>query len=128
MATILIVDDDLDIVEVCSIILRLKGHDIRVARNGQEGLDEIQRALPDLILCDVEMPVLTGPDMAYRVFLRNAGAEMIPIILSSAVRDLRAVADAVGTPYFVAKPFTSQTLLAMVDRALAERIPPKPRT
>lgn len=127
MADVLIVDDDFDMVDVCADVLRFDGHHVRFARNGQEGLARITEALPDLLLCDVEMPVLTGPDMAYRMFLRDAGQEKIPIILSSGARDLREIAARVGTPYFLAKPFSVDHLRALTVRALAERTPPRPR-
>ncbi len=127
VADILVVDDDLDMADVCAEVLQWKGHRTRLARNGQEGLAELETALPDLIVCDVEMPILSGPDMAYRIFLRDAGAERIPIVLTSGVQDLWTVAEQVGTPYFVAKPFNVASFMATVDRALAERIAPYPR-
>lgn len=127
MADLLIVDDDLDMADVCADVLRFEGHTVRFARNGNEGLAQIVAAFPDLIVCDVEMPVLTGPDMAYRVFLHDAGAEKIPIVLTSGVRDLRQVAERVGTPYFLGKPFRVADLRGLVARALEERIPPTPR-
>jgi CheY-like chemotaxis protein len=127
MADLLVVDDDLDMADVCSEVLRWRGHTVRLARNGEEGLAEISKGFPDLIVCDVEMPILTGPEMAYRMLLRDAGQEKIPILLSSGVQDLWSVAEQVGTPYFLAKPFTVESLVAMVERALAERIPPTPR-
>jgi DNA-binding NtrC family response regulator len=126
MADLLVVDDDLDLADMYSDILSWKGHAVRLARNGEEGLAQIRKAFPDLILCDVEMPLLTGPEMAYRMFLRDAGQEKIPILLTSGVRDLWSVAEQVGTPYFLAKPFTVERLLAMVERALTERTAPTP--
>ena len=74
------------------------------------------------------MPELTGPEMAYQLFLANAANAKIPIVLTSAVSDLARVARAVGTPYFIAKPYRLDAVLAMVDRALEERIPPRPLT
>lgn len=103
------------------------GHDVRFARNGQEGLARVTETLPDLLLCDVEMPVLNGPDMAYRMFVRDAGQEKIPIILSSGARDLHDIAARVGTPYFLAKPFSVESLRALMARALTEQTPPRPR-
>jgi hypothetical protein len=47
--------------------------------------------------------------------------------LTSGVQDLWSVAEQVGTPYFLSKPFTVESLLAIVERALVERTPPTPR-
>jgi DNA-binding NtrC family response regulator len=127
MANLLLVDDDFDMADICADVLRTEGHDVRVARNGAEGLARIDERIPDLILCDVEMPVLAGPDMALRLFLLDAGKESVPVVLTSAVQDLRGVAEEVGTPYFLAKPFGVDRLLEMVARALGERVAPKPR-
>jgi CheY-like chemotaxis protein len=47
---------------------------------------------PELIICDVEMPVLSGPEMALQVFLKDAGGERIPILPISGVAELHLVA------------------------------------
>ena len=127
MANLLVVDDDLDMAECCADVLRAEGHSVRIARNGAEGLALLAVELPDLVLLDVEMPVLNGPDMAYRMFLNDVGQERIPILLTSGVLDLRSVAEQVRTPYFLGKPFSVEQLLAMVERALVERTAPRPR-
>jgi DNA-binding NtrC family response regulator len=123
---LLIVDDDCDFSDMLSDVLAEEGHQIRLARNGREGLESIRAHLPALILLDVEMPTLTGPEMAYQLFLANAANAKIPIVLTSAVTDLAQVARAIGTPYFLAKPYRLDAVLAMVERALAERTPPRP--
>jgi DNA-binding response OmpR family regulator len=127
MANILVVDDDLDMADCCAEVLRAEGHSARIARNGAEGLALVAAEKPDLILLDVEMPVLNGPDMAYRMFLNNVGQEQIPILLTSGVLDIRSVAENVGTPYYLGKPFSVERLLAVVARALVEQTAPKPR-
>jgi DNA-binding NtrC family response regulator len=126
VAELIVVDDDMDIGDMLAYILRREGHAVRVARNGAEGLVLLDKRLPDAVLLDVEMPVLTGPEMAMRMFLHNCGQEAIPIVLQSGVKDLRAVAALVRTPYFVAKPFTIDEMLTMLARALAERVAPRP--
>lgn len=120
----LVVEDDEDLGDLYAELLRSEGHVVRVARDGREGLAEVAAMRPDLILCDVEMPVLDGPDMAYGLFLRDAGDDKIPIVLLSGVAGLQPVAARVGTPYFLVKPFTVDQLLELLDRALRERTPP----
>ena len=127
MANILVVDDDPDMADCCAEVLRLEGHSAVIARNGAEGLTLVSADKPDLILLDVEMPVLNGPDMAYRLFIDDAGQELIPILLASGVLDLRSAAEEVGTPSFLGKPFSVKQLLAAVALALAERTAPRPR-
>jgi len=73
------------------------------------------------------MPVLTGPDAAYILVLRNCGDEKIPVVLLSGVIDLPAVAAFVGTPYYLAKPYSLDEVLQLLEHVLDERIAPQPR-
>lgn len=127
MAKCLIVEDDPDIGESLSSILDDEGYKVRIAHDGREGLDEISKEIPDIVLLDVEMPVLNGPDMAYELFIQDCGKELIPIVLLSGVANLKQVAEQVGTPYFLAKPYPIDRLLNLVQRALAEKRAPVPR-
>jgi CheY-like chemotaxis protein len=126
MADLLIVDDDSDISDLLTVILQAAGHQVRQAHNGLEGLDLLAQQTPDLTLLDVEMPVLSGPQMAYGLFLRDCGDEKIPVILLSGMVGLPDVAGTVGTAHFLAKPYSPEDLLRMVERALKERTPPQP--
>jgi CheY-like chemotaxis protein len=127
MANILIVDDQLDTVELCSAVLESAGHLVRTAGNGLEGLQALAaEKLPDCVVLDVDMPVLGGPAMAHEMFLHDAGEEKIPILLVSGRDDLADIAQRMGTPYFLAKatPDYGRTLLTTLDRALRERKAP----
>jgi len=126
MANLLIVEDNLDIAESLADLLVALGHEVRIAHDGREGLRLVTERLPDLVLLDVEMPVLDGPAMAYQLFIENVGREKIPIVLLSAVMDLHLVAERVGSPYFLAKPYELKAFVAVLNRALAERVPPRP--
>ena len=126
MAEILLVEDNRDIADLLAVVLRREGHLVRIARDGQEGLRLLRERTPELALLDVEMPVLTGPEMASRMFLHDAGEEEVPIVLLSGVADLPLVAAAVGTPYFLGKPYQLKEVLALVALALRERRRPVP--
>jgi CheY-like chemotaxis protein len=126
MADILLVDDDAEVAELLAEVLHLDGHAVRIARNGEEGIAQLSERRPELVLLDVEMPVLTGPEMAHRMFVRNCGDEKIPIVLLSGILRLSQVAAIVGTPYYLAKPYRLDEVLALIARALAERAQPRP--
>jgi CheY-like chemotaxis protein len=125
LANVLIVDDDLDLAECVSDVLEAKGHHVHAARTGEEGLEVLRASpLPDVILLDVDMPVLGGPGMAHRMMLHDAGEEKIPIVLSSGRSDLAALARTMGTPYWIAKPVSLDALLDLLARAIRERVAP----
>ena len=78
---ILVIDDDRDLVETVQIALESKGYDVRKAFNGKEGLKEIQKKPPDLIVLDVMMSTDTeGFDLAYKL-KNNPQYENIPIVM-----------------------------------------------
>jgi len=126
MASIVLIDDDDDIRETMADLLSIEGHDVRAARNGVEGLQALDDHFPQLVVTDVEMPVLDGRAMVFRMFVENLGRENIPVILVSGAADLREVAAVLGTPYYLAKPFPLEALNATIGRALTEAIPARP--
>jgi DNA-binding response OmpR family regulator len=127
VADVLIVDDDPDLGDTLADVVRLRGHQARVGYDGLEALRLISERRPDVVLFDVEMPVLSGPEAAYVLVLRNCGDERIPVVLLSGVIDLPAVAAGVGTPYYLPKPYNLDAVLHLLHRVLVERIAPRPR-
>jgi CheY-like chemotaxis protein len=126
VADVVIIDDDVDLALTVRDVLELGGHTVRTAFNGAEGLAAITARHPDVILLDVEMPVLDGPSMAYELLVTNAGKELIPIVLSSGYAEIDAIADRIGTPYTIRKPCSIAALTEVLDRACRERRPPRP--
>lgn len=124
---ILIVDDNSDLAEVLAEILAASGYRVRVASDGERGLMALHEELPDAVVLDIEMPHLTGPEVVYRMIVTDAGMEQVPIVLSSGDPSLQEVASRVGTPYFIGKPFDVGVMLALVERAVTERVAPSPR-
>jgi DNA-binding NtrC family response regulator len=127
MAAFLIVDDDLDVAELLKQLLEEDGHEVRLANNGEEGLRQLAMRLPDVVLLDIQMPILDGPGMAYRMFIRDLGMEQIPIVLSSGAAYASAIAEEIGTPYRLGKPYGYDELSQIIQRALSERTAPTPR-
>ncbi len=128
MADIVIVDDDPDTAEALAELMTDEGHEVRVAYNGEEGLRLLESKFPDLVMLDVEMPILDEPAMAYRMIIRDCGMENVPIAFLSGVPELREIAAQCGTPYFLGKPFRYGDVIALVRRALLEQTPPHPET
>jgi CheY-like chemotaxis protein len=127
IAHLLVVDDDNDVVEVLGELLRSEGHEVRTACTGEKGLQVLRAApLPDVVVLDVDMPVLGGPGMAREMLLHGGGEEKIPVILVSARADLAEIAGRMGTRYFVQKPADVGRFLSVLGQALSERLGPFP--
>jgi DNA-binding response OmpR family regulator len=128
VADLLVVEDDPDLGELLCGLLEDRGHHVRVGRDGVEGLALVRAHQPDLLLLDVEMPRLTGPEVAFRMFLHDVGEDKIPIVLLSGVTTLARVADLVGTPYFLPKPYGFEEVDRIITKALRERRAPVPKS
>lgn len=63
-ASILVVDDQPDLGEMLSAMIRRDGHEVRIARSAQEALGLVDERVPDLVLTDLGMPGMSGLDLA----------------------------------------------------------------
>jgi CheY-like chemotaxis protein len=125
MASLLVVEDDLDVGEALAEVLRMEENTVRLAHNGEEGLRSLEQEHPDAILLDIEMPVLDGPAMVDRMLIGDRGMEQIPVVLVSGVPDVKRIATDLGTPYYLRKPYALKELFSVLERALQERRPPR---
>jgi signal transduction histidine kinase/CheY-like chemotaxis protein len=82
--TILLAEDNQAVAEVLSEFLSLQGHDVRLARNGQEAVAAVYQKTPDLILMDIQMPGLDGLEAIRQIRTHLAGRH-IPIIAITAL-------------------------------------------
>lgn len=64
---ILLVDDDGDFRDVMSEVLKAAGFDVAVAANGNKGIEQAKKLIPDLILMDIKMPAMSGVDAALEI-------------------------------------------------------------
>ena len=113
MPTGLVVDDEPDI----RVVLRKVPQDERYGRrptcNGKGGLDTAERARPDLVLLDLMMPVMDGPQF-YECLRAREDGRNVPVLLLSAGRGLSATAETLGADGYLAKPFDLNELLDRV--------------
>ena len=87
MHTIAIVEDDLPIANMYKIKLQNAGYKTIVAHNGKEGLDIIQKTLPDLVLLDLRMPIMSGDEMLEKMRATKWGSKIHVIILTNISKD-----------------------------------------
>lgn len=116
--TILIADDEPNIVISLEYLLQRDGYRVLVARNGQEALDTVNASAPDLVLLDVMLPQVSGFEVCQKIRENPALAAMRIVMLTAKGRDVEMSKGlALGADAYVTKPFSTQDLLAQV-RAL----------
>ncbi len=126
LGKILLVDDDMGIREVLSEVLSGEGFEVKVAKDGLESLDELERDNFDLVIIDINMPRLDGISML-RV-MERAGRKEKVIIMSGTTLDRdvmdRGLPDIVDRLY---KPFNINKFLDVVANALSHQQDPETR-
>ena len=116
---ILVVEDQVDNRQILRDLLGNAGYDLVEAENGQEALAAVARQRPDLILMDIQLPVMDGYE-ATRRLKSDPGTKSIPIIVvtSYALSGDETKARAAGCDAYVTKPFSPRQLLAKVRELL----------
>jgi DNA-binding response OmpR family regulator len=123
-ATVLIVDDESDMVELLSCYLRGAGFQIVTAGNGLEALHQARRWLPDLILLDVMLEGMDGYSVC-EILRRQPSTARIPVILITALGGEMARLNGLGAGAddFVRKPFTREDVLQRIDQLIHQSRP-----
>ena len=116
--TILLVDDDNEIIETMRAVFDSRGYRVLVARDGNAGLTVAERENPDLIVLDMMMPKKSGFLVLEKLKGRPGG--MIPTIMITGNEGSRhrAYAEMLGVKDYIRKPFAMEKLVKSVERIL----------
>jgi two-component system KDP operon response regulator KdpE len=120
---ILIVDDDPQIRRVLKTMLSAQNYEVFDARDGQEALEKVEKSRFDLVILDMNMPVLDGLETC-RSIRANADIAIVMLTVRNSESDKVQALDA-GADDYIAKPFSSPELLARI-RAALRRVPQSP--
>ena len=116
---ILIVEDNFDNSQLVQLLLEREKFKISTAVNGKEGLEVARREHPDLIVLDLDMPVMSGWDMLQQLkadpAIRDTRVVVVTAHLLPGERDRAVEANADG---FVSKPFTVNELVSEIKGCL----------
>ncbi|WP_455497609.1 two-component regulator propeller domain-containing protein [Coprobacter sp.] len=117
---ILVIDDQKEIRQF--IIETLNAYSVTEAENGQEALEKISRLLPDLIICDVLMPVMDGLTFLQQI-KSDIATKHIPVILLSSKVSVESQIQGLetGADMYLGKPFHPAHLQAAVERMLGNK-------
>ena len=119
--TIMVVDDNPDIITIVKTILEGKGYNVLSASSGQELLNLLNNQKPDLIILDIMMPEMDGLEVLGRLKGITETAS-IPVILLTAKVQYEDVLGGykLGADYYITKPFTSTQLVNGINLLLGE--------
>jgi CheY-like chemotaxis protein len=118
MASVLIVDDEFGLAEMTGELLVIAGYRVATAINGKLALASLNQMRPDLILLDVMMPIMSGPEML-AALKADPRYRDIPVIMMSAVGPSAIEESSLALlAGFLQKPFTYDQLMVAINAAL----------
>lgn len=122
MPRILIIEDNPENLELMRFLLQASGHETITARHGEEGLACVARDAPDLIVCDIQMPILDGFGLIRRLRTMEdrMGTPCIAVTALAMVED-RTRALAAGFDGYISKPIDPATFVAELESHLDAR-------
>ena len=116
---LLLVDDEPDLVQMVSVRLKAAGYEIATAYDGQEALEKVRQAQPDLMILDLMLPKLDGYKVC-RLLKFDERTRVIPILIFTARAQVEDVtlATECGADAYLTKPFEAKALLAKIQELL----------
>ena len=117
---ILLVDDEPDLVQMVSVRLKAAGYEVSTAYDGQEALEKVRQAQPDLMILDLMLPKLDGYKVC-RLLKFDERTRALPILIFTARAQVEDVtlATECGADAYLTKPFEAKMLLAKMQELLA---------
>lgn len=115
MANVLLVDDDVSISKLLQLVLRQEGHEMTCAANGRDALDEMRTYRPDMIILDLEMPVMNGRSFFQKI---KTMSNRPPVLIVSSF-GARSAQEELGAEGSISKPFDPAEVVEAVKRLLA---------
>jgi DNA-binding response OmpR family regulator len=118
-ARILVIDDDTFFRSLLRVHLSQAGYAVQVAEDAVEGGKALLHPDFDLVLCDIDMPFMTGLELV-SLLRASADTASIPVVFASSHKDTKTLMEAeeLGAAGFLIKPFQSEQLLETVERCL----------
>jgi two-component system chemotaxis response regulator CheY len=118
MARVLIIDDSEHIRQLLAITLRMKKHEVVQAENGLEGLEKLRGGGFDLVLVDLDMPVMSGLEFLERVRTEIGAKAPRCLVLTAEAREVRERALSLGAAGALTKPFSPLALFEEIAKHL----------
>jgi len=124
---VLLIDDDLDSRLIYGRMLSHAGYRVMEAVGGVQGLNIARMSSPDVIVVDLGLPDIDGPEVIRSLRAEPSTRDSVIIVLTAYIsRSDEQVATEAGSNVFLTKPIAPRELVAVIDRLVANRPPPKP--
>jgi two-component system alkaline phosphatase synthesis response regulator PhoP len=124
---ILVADDEPNIVAAIEFLLQQSGYEVHIAQDGKQALELVDACVPDLVLLDVMMPLISGYEVCKRIRERADWRHIKIIMLSAKGRDAEVNKGlSVGADLYVTKPFSTRELMAQIKGLLDPGADPQP--
>lgn len=124
--SILVVDDEPNIVLSLEFLMEKQGYAVRSAYDGEQALEAISESPPDLILLDINMPKLNGYEVCAAVRANPEWNDVRILILTAKGRDVeREKGMAMGADEYVTKPFSTLEVVEKVHELLGKSMSPE---
>jgi DNA-binding response OmpR family regulator len=121
-ASVIIADDDPNIVLSLEFLMKRAGYEVRVAHDGDAVLAAVTEAVPDLVLLDVMMPKRNGYDVCDALRADPACRDLRIIMLTARGQEVeRTKGLALGADAYITKPFSTREVVELVRQTLAGR-------
>ncbi len=119
--SVLLVDDEPNIVLSLEFLMKQAGYDVRIARDGDSALQAVSDRIPDLILLDVMTPGRDGYEVCQTIRANPAWRDIKIVMLTAKSREVeREKGLALGADDYITKPFSTRELVDRVKRLLAD--------
>lgn len=112
---ILWIDDEPDILYLCSAILSRQGHQVYTLQNSTNVIPTISQTQPDVILVDHWMPDMTGIEVTKQ--LKESQYASIPVIMCTSNPEVKEEAEMAGADRFITKPFNAEQIEQVIIEA-----------
>jgi len=114
--SVLVVDDNVDSAMSMAMLLRVVGHEVEVAHDGQGALDQVAKAVPDVVLLDIGLPGMSGLEVARHLRARPDGGRLRLYAMTGYGQESdRERSAAAGFDGHLVKPVQANELLALID-------------
>lgn len=112
--SVLILDDDQDILEVTRLVLEMKGYKVETRESCSDVIKLVKETSPDIILIDLKIPEFGGKVMISEL-KKNDKTSRIPTLVFSANSEIQDIAESIGADGFLKKPFDIDNLEKTIE-------------